>query len=538
VKPIAIVLAACAVFSAAVPAIAATERVEAWGRGTSEFEAVKSAYKQLFAEALKLSTANAATMEGSLRRVFVRDIEEDLLRVQNTYFPGAAAPRCTEVREGHECQVVALVQMDEVDARIKTLFAETGAGVVVRDLRLAIVSKQDDVAVRDLIDYLHTKLESDFGHDVLRSQDYVDVSALRDGCGEYERRAKDAEARGDSHQKTAQAYRRSLTACRELVNRDLIIVIDSADKRFGEYSAGKAELRGEVTVRMQLHMTSANRSLPAPRPQSITQFGRGEDADFARSSANNRLNEAASNYIAQQMNAALVGYAQKGGGKPVEGAERDYKVLVSGINPDTADGRAQIRLVTDWFSGQGGFPLDPKFTDGNFGEKVYTFRSSRTPQWSTLTDQLQATLDQARQFARIDVDRSLNLSVAFQPNDALKPKASVEVIVEAKRAKRRIAVDERSMEVRRRDPESGTAIAVNEAMLRIRNKLSRDLLITVTPVWRGQDGSSLPAPYSYRQTVRVPAKSSESFTFMAPSKFAGPVTIELSCPEKGCEMPQ
>lgn len=535
-KPTAIILAACAALAAATAP--AAERVEAWGRGVSEFEAVKSAYKQMLAEALKLSMGRAASMEGSLRRTFVREVEEDLLRVQSTYFPGAPAPRCQEERESFECHVVAQAQMDEIEGRVRSLLAGTGGDFAIRDLRIGLVSKEVDTEARDLVAYLRDDLESDFGHDVLVSDDYVDIGALRDGCREYDRRARDAEARGDSHLKTAQAYRRSHSACRDLASRDLIIVIDDIESRYGPFTSRTAGMRAELTLRMQLHMTGDTRSMPAPRPHIISQVGHGEDAGFARSDVRNRLYASTANYVSQQMNEVLANASTDGRLKLAAPVERQYKVLVSGANPDTPEGRAQLRLVTDWFAGPGGFPLEADFGSGNFGERVYGFRSARSPAWDTMIDQLHGVLDQAKAHARIDVDRSRNLTIAFQPNDSLKPKHSVAVVVEAKRAKRRIGVEHQSMEVRRRDPESGAAIAVNEAVLRIRNKTAKDLLIVVTPVWSGQDGSSLPAPYSYRQTVRIPAKSSERFNFMAPSSFAGPVSIELSCPEKACEMPR
>lgn len=537
-KVIATAFAACALFCASTPSTAALERVEAWGRGSSEFEAVKSAYKQLLAEALKLSVDRAAGMDTSLRRTFVRDLEEDLLRVQSSFFPGAPTPTCTEDKERFECHVVARVQMDEIESRIRAMRAQTGgAGGTLETLRLGLVSKEADTRARDLVAYLHDELESDFGYDVLVSEDYVDVATLRNGCSEYDRLAKEAQARGDTHLKTAQHYRRSHAACQDLQGRDLILVVDSAAERYGEYSASSG-LRAELTLRLQLQMTKETRPLPAPRPRTVTQIGYGADSDAARTDARNKLYEASANYISQQLNEVLANATRDGRAVSADAVARQYQVLVSGVNPDTPEGRAQLRLVTDWFAGSGGQPLEADFGRGEFGERAYTFRATRAPNWATISEQLQSAIDQAGMFARIDVDRSLNLAVAFQPNDALKPKASVEVIVEAKRAKHRIAVDERSMELRRRDPETGTAIAVNEAVLRIRNKTGRDLLISVNPVWSGQDGSSLPAPYSNRQTVRVPAKTSQRFAFMAPSKFAGPVSIELSCPENACEMPR
>jgi hypothetical protein len=530
--------AACVLACASAPVSAAPERAEAWGSGASEFEAVKSAYKKLLGDALKVTADRAAASDTSLRRAFVRELEEDLLRVQSTYFHGAPATKCSEAREGFDCHVVTRVQMDEIEARIRSMRAEIGgAQGTLETLRLGLVSKEIDTRGRDLVAYLHDELESDFGYDVLVSENYVDVAELRNGCREYERLYKEAAAKGDTHLKTAEHYRGSHKACQDMRDRDLILVLDSVTERFGAFSA-RDGMRAELTLRLQLQMTKESRPLPAPRPHTVTQFGKGPDADAARTSARNRLYEAAANYISSQLTEVLVNVRRDGRVLSEEPVARQYQVLVSGVNPDTKDGSAQLKLVTDWFAGPGNQPLEVDFTRGNFGERVYTFRASRAPDWASITDRLHSAIEQAGMFARLDVDRSLNLGIAFQPNDALKPKDSVEVIVEAKRARRRIAVEEREMALRRRDPETGTAIAVNEAALRILNKTSKDLLITVNPVWKGQDGSTLPSPYSHRQTVRLPAKSSQRFTFQAPSKFAGPVSIELSCLEKACEMPR
>ena len=368
-KAIAATIAACALFCASAPGNAALERVEAWGRGTSEFEAVKSAYKQLLADALKLSVDRGAGMDTSLRRAFVRDLEEDLLRVQSTYFPGAPAPTCTEERERFECHVVARVQMDEIEARIRAMRHTTGGPTgTLGTLRLGLVSKEADARARDLVAYLHDELESDFGYDVLVSEDYVDVMALRSGCGEYDRLAKEAAARGDTHLKTAQHYRRSFAACQEMQNRDLILVVDSATERYGEF-AGANGLRAELTLRLQLQMTRETRPLPAPRPSTVTQIGYGPDADAARTNARNKLYEASANYISQQLNEVFANVTRDGRADPGDTPARQYQVLVSGVNPDTPEGRDQLRLVTDWFATSGGQSLDADFSRGDFGER-------------------------------------------------------------------------------------------------------------------------------------------------------------------------
>lgn len=524
---------------AGAPTIAAQERMEAWGEGVSEFEAVKSAYKEMIGKALKLSLDRAGTMQGSIRRGFVRDLEEDLLMVQSTYFPQSAKPACTEERERFQCHVVANAQMDEIESRLRGMLGETGsASSTVRDLRLALMSTEGDVATRDLATWLHTRLETDFGHDVYLSQQYVDADALRDGCGEYRKRAEAAEARGDNFRKTAADFRRGYTACKDLVDRDLILVIEGADSNAGAFDSRAGAMPGEMRLRLRFLQTRSQRPLPAPKPYAITQYGYGDNSQLAQSNLRDRLYDAAANYVAQQLNDVLVNVALGDGRVAAQAEGRDFKVLVSGVNTDDAKGRAQLALIRDWFAREGGLQLADDFTQGNFGERVYRFHADRAPEWGAITDRLSASLDKAGEFARVDVDRSQNLTVAFQANDFRPDKKTVTLKVEDKRAKRRVVIEESSMEVRRRDPESGVAIAVNEAIVRIRNKTAKDLLIVVNPVWRGQDGSSLPAPYSYRQTLRLPAKSSERFTFMAPSKFAGPVNIEVACPERACEMPQ
>lgn len=530
--------AACFVLMvAALPAEAALQRLEAWGQGPSEFEAVKSAYKQITAQALKLSVARAATSEASLRRVFVRDIEEDLLRVQKTYFPESAPPQCREEQEHFECQVVAQAEMDELEARLRSLLNITGSATnTVHGLRIGLIPA-DSIAQHDLAAWLHKELEGDFGHDVYLVNESVDADALRDNCVEYGKRAEAFEARGDAYQKTAQAYRRAYRACKDLLDRDLIILLESADTHYEAFSARDRSMAGELRMRVQLLQVRSRRPLPAPRPQAITQYGYGDTAQLAQSNLQDRLYNAAANYVSQQINEALV-TAVDDGRVSSQAGERSYQVAISGIDSDTPQGRAKVALVRDWFASEGGCPLEADFKTGNFGERIYTCRSGAVPDWDRMVDKLQSALDKAGTDARLDVDRSLNLSVAFQNQGTNAKPGLVSMKLEDSRIKRAVIVETKSMEVRRRDRESGVAIAVNEAVLRIRNKSGRDLLVDVLPVWTGQDGSSLPAPYSYRQTLRLPAKTSERFAIMAPSKFAGAVVLEIACPVKACRIPK
>lgn len=527
-------VAACLSLLAIAPANAAMQRLEAWGQGASEFEAVKSAYKQLVAQSLKLVLDREGTAERPLRRTFIRDIEEDLLQLQRTYFPGAAPANCREVQQRFECLVVAPVQMEELEAKIRTLFGVTDG---VHDLRIALTSKDASAEQRDLAVWLHGELQGDFGHDVYLSEQFVDTDALRGECVEYRSLAESYEARGANYERAAQSYRRNYTACKDLLDRDLIIVIEDSESHYGSFNKRERSMPGELRLRMQLLQTNSRRPLPAPRPQAITQFGYGETEDFARSNLRDRLYDAATNYVAQQLNEALLTVMRDGRIAP-QVSERDYRVSISGVNLDTPEGRAQVSLVRDWFAGEGGYQLEADFTQGSFGERIYRFRSGRQPHWESMIDRLYAVLDKAGAHARLDVDRSHNLAVAFQHPDAARDDSRVAMKLEDTRIKRRVVVEEKSMNLRRRDPESGVPIAVNEAVMRIRNKSRRDLIVRVTPVWTGQDGTSLPAPYSHRRMLLLPARTSERFTFMAPSKFAGGVTVEISCPTKGCEVPK
>ena len=97
---------------------------------------------------------------------------------------------------------------------------------------------------------------------------------------------------------------------------------------------------------------------------------------------------------------------------------------------------------------------------------------------------------------------------------------------------------ENDMEVRRRDPETGTAITINEAYVVIRNDSRRDLVLSVTPRWVGQDGATQEAMFSYEQFLYLPARSSERFEFRAPSRFAERVELGIDCPEDDCVAPR
>ncbi len=516
-------------------AMAAPVRMEKWGQGVSEFEAVKSAYKQIAAEALKIAVAGAGTQDSSLRQGFTRDIEEDLLRVQRTYFPNSAPPTCSEERETFQCLVVAQVEMDELAARVRTQFGTTGKGPTsTGKLRIALMPKEAGTVQSDLTNYLHSKLEGDFGHDVYLVNEYIDADALRSDCTEYRKLADSYEAKGDNFIKTSQRYRNAFRTCNDLKDRDLIVVLDSAESSHEAFNARERSMAGEIRLRLQFLQTASRRPLPSPRPQAITQYGYGDSAQLAESNLRDRLYDAAANYVSQQMNAAMVG-AVDNGRVAMQDATRDYKVTITGVNPDNSQGRAQISLVRDWFAGEGKHPLQAD-AEGDFGDRIYKFSDDHVPNWDSMRDQLQAALDKAGVFARIDVDTSQNLKVSFENRSPLNEKDMVTMKVEDKRVKRAVVIESKEMAVRRRDPETGIAITVNEAVLRLRNNTARDVLVDVTPVWTGRDGSSLPAPYSYRQTVKLPARTSDRFAFMAPSKFADKVQIEISCPVKDCKL--
>lgn len=527
-------IAACLTLLTAAPVGAATQRLEAWGQGPSEFEAVKSAYKQLVAQALKLVLDREGASEGQLRRTFIRDIEEDLLLVQRTYFPEAAPPNCRETTRQFECLVVAPVQMEELEAKIRSLFDVTDG---VHELRIALTSKDAGTDQRDLAVWLHGELEGDFGHDIYFSEQFVDAAALREGCAEYRSLAESSAAKGASFERTEQSYRRSFTACKDLLDRDLIIVLESAESHYGAFNARDRSMPGELRLRMQLLQTKSRRPLPAPPPKAITQYGYGDTPELARSELRDRLYDAVTNYVTQQLNEALLTVVRDGRVSPQDG-ERDYQVLITGANVDTPEGRKQVTVVRDWFTWEVGYELQADETKSTFTDRVYRFRRVSAPNWDGLIDKLHAELDKQGMHARLDVDRSRNLAIAFQSKDAKQDDALLAMKLEDARIKRQVVVEEKSLELRRRDPETGVAIAVYEAMLRIRNKSGKDLIVSVTPVWTGQDGGSLPAPYSYRQTLLLPAKTSERFTFTAPSKFAGRATVEISCTTKGCEVPK
>lgn len=521
----------------ALPALAAAnlQRLERWGQGASEFEAVKSAYKLVLADALKLTTAGAGTLEGSLRRRMERDFEESFLQTRQTFFP-ESDERCERERYTVECLVVVAVRMDELEARVRSLLAETGAdGWRVTDLGIALMGRADSAEAEDFVSWLHSELEGDFGHDVYLSRTYVEPAELGSGCAGYRRLLDEYAQRGSRYEKTASGYRTALRGCEALLERDIVIVLDGIDIGYESYSTRNASMAGMVRLGLKFLRTGSGDPLPAPRPRSITQYGHGESEALARAGLRDNLFEASANYISQQFNDTVVHLTQQENDPMPGGTGGEYYVTVTGITTDTREDRERLSFVRQWFADHTGYELARDYQRGGFAEQVHTFSATAAVNWAPIVDGLYEGLDGHGYEARIDVDRNTNLTVAFTSETAPKADA-VTIELNHRQLRRRIDVEGADLVLHRRDPATGIAITLNEANVRIRSKARRDMVITANPVWYTSSGSVEPAPFSDERHLLLKDRSEALLVFRAPSKHAQRVVLEISCPEDECEV--
>lgn len=514
---------------------AANQRMESWGRGASEFEAVKSAYKVLLADSLKLLAGTSATNSGVLRRVLEREIEEDLLKTKRVFFPDASE-NCERNSEVVECLIVAAVRMDELEAWVRVNIAGVGSGANrVSDIRFALMAKSTDETSRDFLRWLHSELEQDFGHDIYFSDSYIEPKVIRQGCDEYARLAKQFEAQGASYKKTARSYRNNLSVCQDLINTDVVIVVDDLRLKIDAFNHADKSMTGRVRVALDFVQTKSKRALAPPKPRSVSHYGYGADQSIAEAELRDNLYEATANYISQQFNDIVI-VALKS--DKVSGGASDllrYEVTVAGVDSDSAEGRKKLAFVRQWFVSEHGLELGVDYDQSEIGKTLHRFSSEHALNLTTIVDGLYLAMDKKAYPVRIDVDRNHNLTVTFK-GDGKQADKQVSVAVNAKSIQRKIKVEASDMVLRRRDPETGITIALNEANIKLRNSSRRDLLVAVNPVWASDNGVSEPSPYSEEKFLILPAKSSQSFVFRAPNKYATSVSLAINCPTKSCKV--
>jgi hypothetical protein len=506
------------------------QRMESWGEGASEFEALKSAYKLIMADSLKLITSGTA--EDSIRRTLERDLEEDLVRVKSTFFPDSSES-CERQGAKVQCLSVATVRMDELEGWVRNQMQIIGrADKRVGDIKFALVSKTDDGHSRDLIVWLHNKLDRDLGHDVYYSETYIEPEILRRDCNDFMDLSEKKKKGG--FEKSAEAYRAKYEECAALIDRDVVIVIKDIEIKFDQYSQRDRGMGGYVRVDIDLVQANSMRQLVSPKPRSIKKYGNGENAGIAKAALLDELYEATANYISQQFNMVISAAVKDNHVEKSQGVLK-YTLVISGVNTDTREDRAKLSFIRKWFTQNRGVELERDYDRGNYGEQVYHFTSKQKIKWNILTDELYASMDDQGYDVKIDIDRSSNMLLTFKSADQ---QADQQIVVSYnnKKLKRYLKIENKDMVVRRRDPATGIPISLNEANVRFLNKSRKNILISIKPIWYTKEGVSEKMPFDDTKYLQLAPKSKTSFVFRAPNRYATRVSLEASCPSENCQV--
>ncbi len=505
-----------------------TERLQANGSGDSQFEAAKSANKQIMAEALKIVLGRAATLDEPVRRRFERDIEENYRQTRTRFFPNQDV-NCSGTAPIH-CTVVAAVDMTEVRAAVASYLDATASN----RLRVALTANGNNVNGPDgddAMSFIHSALELELGYDVYFVDNYVSVGALRNGCNEYDKQIAEYQKKGSGFSSAVRQLEANQATCKELLDRDAVIVVEDIEIDVGTFNASSNVIQGTIKPRIKFHQTAVNRPLPAPRPLSIEKYGEGNERNFAVSDLQNQLYLDVANYIAQQYNEIVLSRTVRGSAGRNGDTPRAYAIRVTGTSRDTAAGREKMQFIERWFA-QHYEVLEPDVMLSSRDEHIYTINLSDTPQWFALTDELRADLEEQEMIASVDIDRSESLSIAFASETSLPPP---KVKWNDRKIRKVFDVKKSALMRIRQDQATGVAMSLNEAELKLRNKKRRAYAFTIEPVWRNSTGVVEETEYSQLVHVSIDSQSTRSFLFRAPSSAAESVEFVVQCGNKDCE---
>lgn len=505
-----------------------TERLQANGSGDSQFEAAKSASKQIMAQALKIVLGRAATLDEPARRRFERDIEENFRQTRARFFPNQDV-NCSGTAPVN-CTVVAAVDMTEVRAAVASYLDATASN----RLRVALTADRSNVngaTGDDAMSFIHSALELELGYDVYFVDNYVSVGALRNGCKEYDAQITEYQKKGAGFSSAVRQLEANQATCQELLDRDAVIVVEDIEIDVGAFNAGSNVIQGTIKPRIKFHQTDVSRPLPAPRPLSIEKYGEGNERNFAVSDLQNRLYQDVANYIAQQYNEIVLSRAVRGSAGPDSDTPRAYSIRVTGISRDTAAGREKLQFIERWFA-QRYEELEPDVMLSSRDEHVYTMNLWDAPQWFAMTDELRSGLEEQGMTASVDIDRSESLTIAFVSETPL-PLAKVKW--NDRKIKNVFDVKKSALNRIRQDQATGVAMSLNEAVLTLRNKKRRAYAITIEPEWHNSTGVVEETEYSQLVHVSIDSQSTRSFRFRAPSSASESVRFIVRCANKGCE---
>ena len=507
-------------------------RVKMWGRGDSQFEAVKDAYKKIIAESLRRSTG--ANLQNQIRRTIEREIEEDIKKSEYNFF-SSHTHDCSLNQLVVECYVVAFVQMEEVNGWVANQRAITGSnGSRIDSIQYALASSSPDSKTREFMQWLHGKLEGEFGYDVFYNGSYVSPQAILDNCTPYRDAIKKKGSSGN-YQTTLKRLNSSLKTCETFSQRNVAIIVDDIAFSSSDYQERDSSIEGFAKIKLSFFDIDNKRLLPSPKPKVITQYGQGSP-NGARAQLTNNLFEASTNYIAQQFNNVALNRTPQPD-SPLDGSK--YQVTIAGLNRDSKEDRNTVRYIRDWFEDEAGLKLKRDFNRGDSADQVFFIESEDTVKLAPIVDELRYAMDDAEIAGNIDVDRNSNLIISFASSQA-NPDKAVNWNLNSKALKsrffkKRIKVESASLAVNRRDQKTGVALSVLQAKIKLANNHKRDLVVSVEPLWLDSNGVQQTPPFSDKKLINIRSGSSNTLIFNAPSRFAQKVELEINCYEDSCK---
>lgn len=504
-----------------------SEFLQANGSGSSEFDAVKSASKQILAAALSRVLGRSATLDEPARRRLERDIEENFRQTRTRLF--SAMDRQCEFAETVSCNVRAAVNMNELRALTSTYLDQASAN----EMRVAMTVDRGSargIDSEDALTFIHNALELQLGYDVYLVDSFIPLREISSGCRTYDDEIDTYRSRGANFRRTVTRLESAREVCLSLLDREAVIVVEGITMNVGDFDSSRQIIAGTIKPTVKFFRTDSPRPLPAPLPLEIPKYGEGDTPAMAMADLNNRMFQDVANYIGQQFSEIVLSRQvrgnRQGGAVPVQSSLR-----ITGVSRDDTDGRRALQLVEQWFA-TNAIGLTPQLDVSGREEHVYAWDNVSNVELVRFTDGLRNSLDAADLPAAVDIDRWQGITVAFSGEEALDPPR---VSMNDRKIRSSFAIERADLRTIRQDQATGVSMAVNVAELTLRNKRRRAYAVEVEPVWRDARGTIVESEFSQRTLVSIERKSTRGIRFVAPSRAAVSVEVLFECTNPDCE---
>ena len=501
-----------------------TIRIDKYGRGASEFEATKDAYKQILRDSIAGLTGSA--VQDQVMQTMIREVEEDIRRIQSTFLPQSAPPSCAREADTVECLVVASVQLNELETWVNQQRSTSRS-----KLKYGLTSAADDSDTREFMKWLHAKLQGDYGYDVLYVDTEINAEEIQNDCKRYRSIVAKNEG-GSSSSGSYAAYKASLKGCERMAERDVLVRVEKLSFSQGEYQDRDSSISGSMKLDLTFFDINEKRILPSPEPRTLPAFAQGESA-IARSQLKDKLYLVSSNYVSQQFNDLALNINSR------TDQQLNLQLVIRGLSRDERADRDKVSQIRSWIKDAQGLTIkQTRAVDSS----DYAFSLTHVDPIDTLllADELRFALDDYDLNARVDTDQANNITLSFtggrvDPEDQITWKLAADGLG-GSWLRRGVEVQSSNMRVVRRDQDTGVEMAVNEAYLSINNPKRNSLRLRVTPTWYDANGIRQQIPFDDTKIMLIQSRNSTGeITFRAPNRLAQTVELTIDCVNKGCK---